>query len=65
MIRELRRRLDRLEQAIADSVPGPWPPEPGSFSYLLWDGLGRPLERQGFMSMYMQSAQNFYEEQQK
>lgn len=65
MIRELRRRLDRLEQAIVDSMPGPWPPTEGSFGFLLWDSIGRPLERRGYMDMYLQSAKNFYEEQQE
>ena len=56
----LLNRLRRLEPA--PSKPSPWPPTEGSFSYLLWDGLGRPGERQGFMSMYMETARRFWEE---
>lgn len=55
-----QRRLERLEARLIN-CSGPWPPAEGSFSYLLWDALGRPEERRGFMSMYLESAQRIYE----
>jgi hypothetical protein len=60
MIRELRRRLDRLERAIFGSMPGPWPPAEGSMTFALWDALSRPGERGGFMDMYQQRAADFW-----
>lgn len=58
----IQRRLADLEQRIV-SREGPWPPEPGSFSYLLWDALGRPEKRLSYMDMYMESARRFWEDQ--
>lgn len=56
----VQRRLERLEARLIDSA-GPWPPAEGSFSYLLWDALGRPVERLGFMEMYLARAADFWE----
>ena len=62
MIRALRRRLEALESHIIKRS-GPWPPAEGSFSYWLWDAIGRPGERRGFVDMYMQRAADFWKEQ--
>ena len=61
MIRELKRRLDRLEQSLADSMPGPWPPAEGSMAFWLWTALGKPQDRRGYMDMYLERAKQFYE----
>lgn len=54
----LKVRIDRLSEQLKDPEQdlGPWPPEPGTFSYCLWEALGHPAERVGFMEMYMQRA---------
>jgi len=54
----LKSRIDRLSEQLKDPEPdlGPWPPEPGTFSHCLWQGIGKPAERMGFMDMYMLKA---------
>jgi hypothetical protein len=47
----LLRRLRALEPASAR--PRPWPPTEGSFSYWLWDALGRLGERRSYADMYL------------
>ena len=55
----LLNRLSRLEPATVDA--GPWPPAEGTMGYLLYQDLGQPAERMGFMEMYLLAAERFYE----
>lgn len=59
-INGLKVRLQALEARLIEQS-GPWPPAEGSFSYLLWDALGRPEEWCSYLDMYMQASQKFYE----
>jgi len=56
----LLTRLAGLERGLPRGLP--WPPREGSFTFLLWDRLGRPGERRCFMGMYLENAEKFYEE---
>jgi len=59
----LKSRIDRLsEQLNPEQDLGPWPPEPGTFSFCLWQDLGQPVERMGFMEMYLQKAEQVWGE---
>jgi len=53
----LLRRLRALEPASAR----PWPPTEDSFSYWLWDALGRPCERRSYADMYLDRAKQFWD----
>jgi hypothetical protein len=55
----LLRRLRVLEPASARQRP--WPPTEGSFSYWLWDALGRPCERRSYVDMYLDRAKQFWD----
>ena len=58
----LKNRIAALENRIIEALP-PWPPTEGSFSYCLWQKLGKPGERHGFMEMYKQRAADFWRDQ--
>jgi hypothetical protein len=55
----LKRRIVILEKSRPE--PTPWPPKPGTMSYLFYQDLGQPAERMGFMEMYLLAAERFYE----
>jgi hypothetical protein len=57
----LYRRLRRLEP-IAPRIH-PWPPKEGTFSYCLWDAIGKPEERRSYWSMYQERAEAFWKDQ--
>jgi hypothetical protein len=59
MIRQLKRRLEALEHHAFARL-GPWPPQEHTFSYHMWQSLGRPQERVSFWTMYEARAEQFW-----
>lgn len=57
-LESLKRRISALESCLPE--PTPWPPAPGTFGLLLWQDLGKPTERMGFMEMYLASAKKVF-----
>lgn len=57
-LESLKRRISTLESCLPE--PTPWPPAQGGFGFLLWQDLGKPVERMGFMEMYMASAKQVF-----
>jgi hypothetical protein len=55
----LERRILILEKSRPE--PALWPPKPGTMGNLLYQDLGQPAERMGFMEMYLLAAERFYE----
>ena len=55
----LKRRIVLLEKGQPELAP--WPPKPGTMGHLLYQNLGQPNERMGFMEMYLIAAERFYE----
>ena len=55
----LKRRILILEKCQPELVP--WPPKPGTMGDLLYQDIGQPAERMGFMEMYLLAAEQFYE----
>jgi hypothetical protein len=51
----LRRRLECLKAAIPKLEP--WPPEEGSFSWCLYEKLGKPAEKMEYFDMYFAVAE--------
>lgn len=57
-IDELRRRLESLKAAIPK--PEPWPPEEGSFSWCLYEKLGKPAMETRLFDMYTAVAEKVW-----
>ena len=55
----LERRILTLEKSRSELAP--WPPKPGTMGDLLYQDIGQPAERMGFMEMYLLAAERFYE----
>jgi hypothetical protein len=61
-------RLDSLWRRLRALEPTPpritaWPPKEGSFTFWLWDSIGRPGERRSYWQMYQESAEQFWKDQ--
>lgn len=57
-LKDIRQRIESLKAAIPKSEP--WPPEEGSFSWCLYEKLGRPAAEMRHFDMYFAVAEKVW-----
>lgn len=61
------RGLDALKARVRRLSPDPpritpWPPKEGSFSFCMWERLGRPAEKMSFTEMLEATSEKVWSE---